>query len=231
MSNVEAVEPILPDENIEAFVEQDKTEDCVEEQEKQHIQEHEHEQEEKQTILSNIVGELDRRDALLRQKAGESSLAISRIMSGDSAGMAESTGDASPLMSEFVVERRAIYEKLVAEYPTKIGKAVSKRERDELGKAQSTLVYGEINFDSFAIAFDKIKNIYGVPGQGTTPEEGIMQRAGGKFYDLGSGTGKPAIVAACLHPFDFVGGVELLEGLFKYEKQLVCHILLYVHQI
>ena len=44
---------------------------------------------------------------------------------------------------------------------------------------QSTLVYGEIAFESFGIAFEKIKKRYG----------GLA--AGGHFYDLGSGTGKP----------------------------------------
>ena len=40
-------------------------------------------------------------------------------------------------------------------------------------------MYGEISFESFGIAFEKIKKRYG----GLKP--------GGHFYDLGSGTGKP----------------------------------------
>ena len=42
-----------------------------------------------------------------------------------------------------------------------------------------------------------------------------MQRPGGKFYDLGSGTGKPVIAAAILHNFDVCVGIEILEGLYS----------------
>jgi hypothetical protein len=166
-------------------------------------------------IIENLVGELAHRDMLSMQKAAESSSSITRIMRGDGANTADSKSAAAPHLSEFIAERKCLYDQVVGGYPTKVGKAVSKRERDELGKGQATLVYGEVNFESFAIAFDKIKSNYGLPGQGSTPPGGILQRPGGKFYDLGSGIGKPSVAAACLHPFAYVGGVEILEGLFK----------------
>lgn len=37
----------------------------------------------------------------------------------------------------------------------------------------------------------QIKNSFGKPGVGASGPEGVLQRPGGTFYDLGSGTGKP----------------------------------------
>lgn len=37
----------------------------------------------------------------------------------------------------------------------------------------------------------QIKNNFGKPGVGASGPEGVLQRPGGTFYDLGSGTGKP----------------------------------------
>lgn len=48
----------------------------------------------------------------------------------------------------------------------------------------------------------------------------LLQRPGGVFYDIGSGTGKPSVAAACLHPFERAGGVEILEGLYNTSLEL-----------
>ena len=40
------------------------------------------------------------------------------------------------------------------------------------------------------------------------------------FYDIGSGTGKPAFAALLLHPFARVAGVEILEGLHARSEAL-----------
>ena len=81
--------------------------------------------------------------------------------------------------------------------------------RSTMEHPPNTLTYGEIEFDSFQMAFSKIRRMYGLPGVGTTPPGGIMQAPGGKFYDIGSGTGKPCLAAACIHPFDSVHGIEV----------------------
>jgi len=122
---------------------------------------------------------------------------------------------------EFVASRKAVYEQLVKNFPTSVGKAVSKRERDETGQHQSTLVYGEINFESFAIALEKVKHRYGLPGQGYSGVTGFMQEPGGIFYDIGSGTGKPVFAAVCIHPFEKAIGVEILEGLYNTSLELL----------
>jgi hypothetical protein len=63
-----------------------------------------------------------------------------------------------------------------------------------------TLTYGEVDFVSLGETFLSIENNFG----------GIPQ---GKFYDIGSGTGKGCLAAALLYPFDICIGFEILEGL------------------
>ena len=48
---------------------------------------------------------------------------------------------------------REIYEEIVRPFPTAVGKAISKKEREETGRKDTTLVYGEISFDSFGTLF------------------------------------------------------------------------------
>ena len=64
--------------------------------------------------------------------------------------------------------------------------------RDETEQTgNSTLVYGEITFKTLALALHKVKTKYGLPGVGSSGPDGVLQGAGGTFYDIGSGTGKP----------------------------------------
>ncbi len=114
-----------------------------------------------------------------------------------------------------IYNAKEIYDSLVQAYPTTLGKAVSKKERDEFNLKDSTLVYGEILFETFGTILEKIKKIYGRPNYGSSGPSGIMQQRGGIFYDLGSGTGKPVIAAAVLHNFDVCYGIEILEGLYS----------------
>ncbi len=89
------------------------------------------------------------------------------------------------------------------------GKAASKKEREDTGSSDSTLVYGEIAFDPMAIAFQKIKEKYGG-----------LQRAGGVFLDVGAGTGKPVVAALVLHEFEEVRGIEILLGLHRISVEI-----------
>ncbi|CAN0105289.1 unnamed protein product, partial [Discosporangium mesarthrocarpum] len=109
-----------------------------------------------------------------------------------------------------VTRELAIYEKAFASHPTAVGKAISKKEREDTGRmGMPALVYGEITFEAFAVVLDKIKSKYGLPGKGHSGPEGVVQDPGGVFYDIGSGTGKPVISAAILHPFSKSVGVEV----------------------
>ena len=145
-----------------------------------------------------------------------------RGFGSDLFGDEDADADAASLASRFadlgmdlVTEREALYNRAFRDHDVHVGKAVSKQERDETGQRQSTLVYGEIRFDSFCLAFQKIRHRYGVPGEGCTPEGGIMQRPGGIFYDIGSGTGKPTVAACLMHPFERAYGIEILRGLYE----------------
>jgi hypothetical protein len=76
--------------------------------------------------------------------------------------------------------KKAIYEDLTSQFPCSLGKDISKVEREEkLQMDNKALVYGELVFDTLADIFDVIREKYG----------GLP--TGGKFFDLGSGTGKP----------------------------------------
>jgi hypothetical protein len=68
---------------------------------------------------------------------------------------------------------------------------------------------------------NKIKNNYGKPYVGASGEDGILQRRGGYFYDLGCGTGKCLVAAALMHDFDICCGIEILEGLFTAAVEIV----------
>jgi SAM-dependent methyltransferase len=102
------------------------------------------------------------------------------------------------------------YDEICRNFPTSVGKVVSAKERDGLKKSQSTLVYGEITFTPFATALMKIRELYGG-----------LRGPGGKFYDIGSGTGKPVIAAALLHSWDSCTGIEILEGLHATSLELL----------
>ena len=110
---------------------------------------------------------------------------------------------------EAIPRLKRIFDALDLEMPCSAGKRASTTERNEAKNRKSTLVYGEISFASYAIAIEKIKNKYGG-----------LKMPGGVFYDLGSGSGKPALAAALLHDFESVNGIEILESLYTLSMKL-----------
>jgi hypothetical protein len=120
-----------------------------------------------------------------------------------------------------VVTSKAIYDHVVASFPVALGKAASKKEREERNLRETTLVYGEISFEAFGIVIEKIKKIYGRQDTGASGEYGILQGRGGTFIDLGSGTGKAVVAAAILHNFDQCTGIEMLEGLYSISLEML----------
>mmetsp|Transcript_14424 Transcript_14424/g.35148 ORF Transcript_14424/g.35148 Transcript_14424/m.35148 type:complete len:242 (-) Transcript_14424:454-1179(-) len=115
-----------------------------------------------------------------------------------------------PLDRKYINTQMKIWDELVLTTPVSLGKKASSKERDEKNMGASTLVYGEIRFDPYALTMEKIKKWYGG-----------LQKPGGVFYDIGSGTGKPTFAAALLHDFDKAYGVEILEGLHKISVALL----------
>jgi hypothetical protein len=110
-----------------------------------------------------------------------------------------------------VREREALYEFVCEKHPLHVGKTLSTRERDSQGLAASTLVYGEIKFEPFAISLMKIKALYG----------GLKGGKGGKFIDVGSGTGKPVFAAAVVHDWESCRGIEILTGLHAASLEIL----------
>lgn len=83
------------------------------------------------------------------------------------------------------------------------GKQVSKAARRHTS-ADSSLVYGEIDFLGFAEILEIVN-----------PKQGDV------FYDLGSGAGRAVFAAVLLHNFKEAKGVELLRALYQLScKQL-----------
>ena len=103
--------------------------------------------------------------------------------------------------TETIARLLETYNGITEQFPVSLGQAESKKERDSLQDANdSSLVYGEIDFVSFAEIFATIKSRYNFPQDGM-------------FYDLGSGVGKAVIAAALLHPFQECIGIEKLGSL------------------
>lgn len=121
----------------------------------------------------------------------------------------------------YINEMKSIYENILAQFPSDLGKIVSKKEREQLKLYLTTLIYGEIDFDSFGLIIQKIKKVYGLPNVGASGPNGFLQHRGGYFYDLGAGIGKPVIAAAVLHGFDYCIGIEILEGLYTTSQQIM----------
>ena len=126
-------------------------------------------------------------------------LALSSLLASDFAGL---TLDTIPALEK-------AYNRLIRDHPTILGKRASTAGRQRMDNKASTLVYGEILFRSFAVAFEKLRNKYG-----------LLAEPGGVFYDIGAGTGKPALAAALLHDFEKVKGVELIDELWEASNEL-----------
>ena len=101
------------------------------------------------------------------------------------------------------------FDRLCKEHPTAIGKALSKRQRDNEKLRGVHLAYSEIRFESFAIVLKKIQSKYGG-----------FQEPGGIFYDLGSGLGKAVFGATLLYQWQRCTGVEVLEMLHDGAREL-----------
>lgn len=68
---------------------------------------------------------------------------------------------------------------------------------------ESCLVYGEVEFNSFAEILDFALS-------------GLLKR--NKFVDLGHGTGKALVIAGALYDFETLCGCEIIEGLYEISQ-------------
>lgn len=94
--------------------------------------------------------------------------------------------------------------------------------------SETTLVYGEIDFQNFLLALEKVKFYEFIFFNQIKKKYGGLSQKGGVFYDLGSGSGKAVFAAALYHPFKKCVGYEILENLHnismilkdKWEKEI-----------
>ena len=67
--------------------------------------------------------------------------------------------------STYIKDAMAAFDHIVGAFPITLGKAMSKRERNEKRLSKdNNLVYGEITLEAFGLVFQKIKELYGKPG-------------------------------------------------------------------
>jgi len=135
----------------------------------------------------------------------------------------EERGKEPNLMLNLLDENGKIYESFMSEYPARLGRSIAKRERTETDRAEEKeLIYSECGYDALAKVLHMIKYKYGVGGAGWadfTEPTGIMQTddnvsgRSSSFADIGSGIGKPCIIADAVHCWKSIVGIELLEGL------------------
>ena len=104
-------------------------------------------------------------------------------------------------------QKHRIFQQLTSEFLISQAKEASKKERSQTYANKSAFTYGEVEFISLGETIEIIKAMHG------------EIKPGGKFYDLGSGTGKAVISAALLHNFDKCIGIELLTSLFDISQQ------------
>jgi hypothetical protein len=102
-----------------------------------------------------------------------------------------------------------VYAELFRGIDTDCAKSLAKKSVDALGLSQAAnteLVYGEVDFHSFASILERVN-----------PKEGDV------FVDLGHGTGKALVCALllCGNKFSRVHGVELLEDLYLKSTEVV----------
>jgi histone methylation protein DOT1 len=93
-------------------------------------------------------------------------------------------------------DREGALRRFEALYAGVDGYRLSHGERKRLGSEDRALVYGEIDPRAFGELLDRV---------GVAPGE--------VFWDVGSGTGKPVLLAAMLFPFARCLGVEVLAPL------------------
>ena len=100
---------------------------------------------------------------------------------------------------------RAAYDALVEGVPFRLGQLASAAARADAGEAEdalSSLVYGETDFDTIALALARVAHVHG------------GRLAGATFVDVGAGVGKPVFAAALLaRGLREARGVELLPEL------------------
>ncbi len=172
-------------------------------------------------MISLINSQFRRSSRSQMQRAQQDSSVVSKLLDEGHKDAELVRTRLAALDMDPVLELQVFYDELINEFPLALGKAVSKRNREDLKLQVSSLVYGETEFRSLGNVIEKIKQVYGLPNVCYSGTNGVLQGSGGIFYDLGSGTGKPVLAAMILHEFSECIGIEFLEGLYSVSQELL----------
>lgn len=133
----------------------------------------------------------------------------SMLEESESVDPANSLAVSSLSESAFALAQQA-FEALYADHPLSVAKEASRRERRENQYIAMSLVYGEIAFGPFKSVFDVLKRWHHV-----------LEKPGGVFLDIGSGSGKAVFAATLIHDFDACYGIEILETLHAMSETVL----------
>ncbi|TYZ61447.1 hypothetical protein PybrP1_005300 [[Pythium] brassicae (nom. inval.)] len=133
----------------------------------------------------------------------------SMLEESESAEAANTLAVSSLSESAFALAQQA-FEALYADHPLSVAKAASRTERRENQYISMALVYGEIALGPFKSVFDVLKRWHHV-----------LEKPGGVFLDIGSGSGKAVFAATLLHDFDACYGIEILQNLHDMSETLL----------
>ncbi|TMW59142.1 hypothetical protein Poli38472_007287 [Pythium oligandrum] len=141
----------------------------------------------------------------LKMKTLEDS-AVKREPEEESTGTTASLDDTETTSSSMLTTED-VFSLLYSDFPHRVAKETSRRERKQNGYISMSLVYGEIAYGPFKSVIDEIKHCHYA-----------LQKPGGVFLDIGSGSGKAVFAAALAHDFDACYGIEILEGLHSISQ-------------
>ena len=92
---------------------------------------------------------------------------------------------------------------LFSNYPLKLAKETSQKERTERALYDEEYCYGEMDIEQFNKMFQRIKRIFGH----------MPKDQNGVFWDLGCGCGKLVLCAGAMHQFTQCWGIDYLRSL------------------
>ena len=99
---------------------------------------------------------------------------------------------------EYYSEIDLVLKDMYSKFPFEVGRLLSRQERKQNNYLSGSLIYGEILSVPYLKEFTKLYH-YG------------LQRVGGKFVDIGCGTGLALFASALAHDFETCIGIEILD--------------------
>lgn len=129
------------------------------------------------------------------------------------------------LDSLMIAHTQHLWDTMFTSCSTDDGKHLSRKDRTAMRNSSSTLIYGEIAYDSYChIMWSALADLEEEQTldesavaalEGTEPYARSRHAKGGVYYDLGSGTGRALLASVLAHSFHKVVGIEILSSLHE----------------